>query len=244
MTLDVRSLELATLAAVPPQELLDHDGWLMAIDGGTVGRAHSAVPAEHDGVKAGAVEQIEAAYAARGRSAVFRVPVLPRFDGLRSELTSRGYRAEQPTLTMIGTTGGLESLDACTGVELAPSPGDDWAQVFLGEGFDPVDGASRLGILRRGRQSVFAAVRAGGRVVAVGAAGLAQGWCGIHGMRTLPAWRGRGFAGAILSRLGREAQARGIGRAFLQVEKRNEGAQRMYQRAGFEPAWTYEYWRR
>ncbi|TFZ08800.1 GNAT family N-acetyltransferase [Ramlibacter humi] len=242
MTVDVRSLELSTLAAVPPEELLERDGWLLAIDGGTVGRAHSAVPTRHDGAGIGAAE-IEREYASRGRRAVFRVPMLPAFDALRSDLASLGYRAEQPTLTMAGTPAGLQSLPSPAEVELGSSPGEDWAQVFLGEGFDPVDGASRLGILKRGRQSVFAAVRDQGRVVAVGSAGLAHGWCGIHGMRTLPAWRGRGFAAAILSRLGDEAQARGIDRAFLQVEMRNT-AQRLYGRAGFQPVWVYEYWRR
>ena len=242
MTLDVRALELSTLAAVPPQALVEREGWLLALDGGTVGRAHSAVPARHEAVDTD-VDAIEKIYAAQGLRAVFRVPRLPAFDALRAELAGRDYAATQPTVTMTGAAAQLAALPSGVEVEVAGSPASDWSQVFLGEGFDPVDGASRLAILQRARDSVFAAVRIGGRVVAVGSAGLAHGWCGVHGMRTLPAWRGRGLASSILARLGAQARARGLERAFLQVEQANTGAQRLYARAGFTPAWVYEYWR-
>ena len=95
-------------------------------------------------------------------------------------LTRAGYAGQGPTLTMTGTTAALAALPATVEVELDASPGHDWSQVFLGEGFDPVDGESRLAILRRAKESVFAAVRADGRIAAVGSAGLAHGWCGIH----------------------------------------------------------------
>jgi ribosomal protein S18 acetylase RimI-like enzyme len=242
MTLDVRALELSTLAAVPPEELAERGDWLLALDGGTVGRAHSAVAVRHDRVDPD-IDAIESVYAARGLRAVFRVPRLPAFDALRDGLVRRGYAASQPTVTMSGTAAQLAALPSTAQVELADSPAPDWSQVFLGEGFDPVDGESRLAILRRARDSVFAAVRVDGRVVAVGSAGLAHGWCGVHGMRTLSAWRGRGLASSILARLGRAAQARSLQRAFLQVEEANTGAQRLYARAGFAPAWVYEYWR-
>jgi ribosomal protein S18 acetylase RimI-like enzyme len=129
------------------------------------------------------------------------------------------------------------------GIDLAPWPDEGWAAVLLGEGFDPVDGASRLAILRRASESVFASVRVQGRVAAVGSACFSHGWCGIHGMRTAPAYRGRGLASSILAALAAEAQRRGIARAFLQVEEGNP-AQALYARAGFATAWVYAYWQR
>jgi N-acetylglutamate synthase len=115
--------------------------------------------------------------------------------------------------------------------------------LFLGDGFDPVDGASRLAILRRAQDARFASVVVGGQVAAVGFGCFSHGWVGVHGMRTAPAFRGRGLAAQILSALGREAMERGLERTLLQVEERNAAAQALYRRAGFQPAWVYEYLR-
>ena len=240
----IESLEKATLAAVPPREVQALDGWLLALDEGTVGRAHSAVPTRHERIDPGVVEVIERRYSECGLNAVFRLPRVAAFDGMRDALLARGYAARQPTLTMVGESSAAARLPATdVAVELTEEATDDWAAVYLGQGFDPVDGACRVGLLRRSRQSLFAGVRVEGRMVAVGCGCFAEGWWGVHGMRTAAPWRGRGFAAAILGALGQEAVQRGIARAFLQVESSNT-AQSIYRRAGFADAWSYDYWRR
>ncbi|HZY19551.1 MAG TPA: GNAT family N-acetyltransferase [Ramlibacter sp.] len=244
MDLDVAALELATLDAVPPRQLVTLDGWVAGLDDGTVGRAHSAVPTRHHAVDAGAVDVLEALYARHGLPATFRVPVLPAFAAVRQRLVAGGATPRQPTLTMTGRAEAVSQAGCGEDVHLEACPGQGWSDAFLGEGFDPAEGAGRLAILRRSRSSVFAAVQRQGQVVAVGAACLGRGWCGIHGMRTAPAWRGRGLAGSILATFGRLAAQRGIGQVFLQVEQANSAAQHLYRRVGLQPAWTYEYWRR
>jgi N-acetylglutamate synthase len=124
------------------------------------------------------------------------------------------------------------------------APDAAWAALFMGEGFDPVDGASRVAALARAPGSLYASVREGGHTVAAGAAAFSHGWVSVHGMRTAPAWRGRGLAGRILAALAGAATARGVARCFLQVEEGNTAAHALYRRAGFVPAWSYEYWRR
>ena len=49
---DIEAIERATLDAVPPEQTAVLDGWLLGLDRGTVGRAHSAVPLTHDGCDA------------------------------------------------------------------------------------------------------------------------------------------------------------------------------------------------
>ena len=46
----------------------------------------------------------------------------------------------------------------------------------------------------------------------------------------------------MLAGLAAEALARGVDRAFLQVEEKNTPARALYRRAGFEQAWRYFYW--
>jgi GNAT superfamily N-acetyltransferase len=237
----VEAIERATLAAVPPQVQEVVQGWLLGLDGGTVSRARSAAPLAHEPPTLASIAAVEARYARAGLPALFRLPQLPAFDGTRALLRARGYAPSKPTLLQLAQ---LQVVPAPAGqpVQLAPSADAGWEQVFLGEGFDPVDGASRLAILRRAQGGVFASVRTGEQTVAVGAACFCGDWCGLHAMRTLPAWRRRGFAQAIMAALAHEARQRGYTQVFLQVEQANTAAQALYARLGFTTAWCYSYW--
>lgn len=241
---DPAGIELATLDAVPPQAREDFAGWVLAYDDGTVGRSHSAVPLRHEPCDAAVIDEIEKRYAARHLAPMLRLARVGAFAPLRQALEQHGWRASKPTAVEVAACESVAAWGSAVAVAFTDSPTPGWSEVFLGEGFDPVDGASRLAILRRARSSLFATVTVDGKVAAVGSAGYSQGWCGIHGMRTLPAFRGRGFAGSIIAALAREARSRGIARAFLQVEQGNARARSLYGHAGFREAWVYDYWSR
>jgi ribosomal protein S18 acetylase RimI-like enzyme len=241
----VEGIERATAAAVSPQAMEEVGGWLLAFDSGTVNRAKSAVPLRHLAVPdtGRLIDRVEARYAARGLAAQFRLAVSPCFDALREELRRRGYRAEQSTQVQLAPVQAVRAVSVGL-AEVNAAPDAAWAALFMGEGFDPADGASRVAALGRADGSLYASVREDGRTVAAGAAAFSHGWVSVHGMRTAPAWRGRGMAGRILAALAKAAMARGVTRCFLQVEEGNTAAQALYRRAGFTPAWSYVYWRR
>ena len=239
---DVETLERATVAAVSPEGLEELEGWLLPFDSGTVGRARSAVPLRHSAPDDAVLGRIEARYQARGMPVVFRIAADACFDGLRRELSRRGYKAERPTLVQVGSAQAMRGVSTQMPAETANAPDEAWAALFVGEGFDPVDGASRVRALSRARDSIYASVRENGRTVAAGAAAFSHGWSSVHGMRTEQACRGRGLAGRVLAGLADAVIAQGIERTFLQVEDGNASAQALYRRAGFETAWCYEYW--
>lgn len=217
--------------------------FLVAMDGGSIRRASSAVPLAHDLERNPAVlDRIEAAYAARGLPPAFRMPDAPGLEGLRAALLARGYTPEQPTLVKLGRVSDLIAL--AEPAVAADAPDESWAAVFLGPGFDPRDGAFRVRNLSRSPGAVFASVREEGEAVAVGAGAFGHGFLSIHGMRTRQARRGEGLAGRVLAALGAAARARGVERAFLQVEEGNAPARALYARAGFTFAWRYFYWSR
>ena len=241
----VEAIERATLDAVPPQRVDAWDTWLLGLDRGTVGRAHSAAPLVHAAPRADSLRELERRYGAAGLPTVLRLPGVSAFDGLRRELALARYERSKPTQVQTALPDAVAArARVSTEVSIASAPGADWEQVFLGQSSDPVDGASRLAILRRGTHSLFASVRREGRTVAVGAACLSHGWCGLHAMRTLPAWRGRGLATAIVGALLAAARDRGMAQVFLQVEEANAGARSLYAGLGFATAWGCAYWSR
>lgn len=239
----IEAIERATLDAVPPERLERWDDWLLALDRGTVGRAHSAAPLVHTAPRGDVLRELARRYRAEGLQTVLRLPQVPAFDGLRAELLANGYTPSKPTFVQVATIAAVAArIRGREEVTIAATPGPDWEQVFLGEGFDAADGASRLAILRRGTHSLFASVQREGRTVAVGAACLSNGWCGIHAMRTLPAWRGRGLASVIVGALLAQAHERGLAQTFLQVEQANAPARSLYAGLGYATAWGCAYW--
>lgn len=242
---DVEAIERATAAAVTPREVMEVGGWLVTLDPGTIRRANSAVPLRHDlACDAAVLDEIEAAYAARGLKPAFRIADVPGLEGVRVELTRRGYSSEQPTLVKTGVALGMIAGARGEPAPVEDAPGPGWAAVFTSEGFDPADGANRVAALSRSPDAVYGGVSEGERTVAVGVAAFGHGWASVHGMRTDMARRGQGLAGRVLAGLGVAAQSRGIERVFLQVEEGNTGARSLYRGVGFERAWRYLYWSR
>lgn len=237
---EIEALERDVVAAVAPPQVLEIGGWLIPMDAGTIGRAKSAVPLGHD-VGPGAVDEIVDAYRARGFKPAFRLADVPELDAVRAAVARHGLTGQQPTVMKLGTAAGLAAMSEGP-ARLLERPDEAWAAVFTGEGFDPADGAHRVAALARSPRALYGAAGEAGATHAVGVATVGAAWGGIHGMRTAPAHRGRGHAGAILGAFGRALAARGADRVVLQVEEANP-ARRIYRRAGFSPAWTYRYWR-
>ena len=239
--MDVEAIERATVAAVAPPKVLEIDGWLAPLDDGTIGRARSAVPLSH-AASSDPIGPIEAAYWAHGLTPAFRIAEAPGLARVREALTERGYLGARPSLMKVGEAARLAAFRDPP-AELMAAPDAGWASVFLGEGFDPVDGAHRVAALSRSLGAVYAAVRENGRTVAVGAASFGHGWGGVHGMRTAGDRRGRGLAGQILTALVQAMVAGGFNNVCLQVEENNP-ARALYRKAGFTEAWRYRYWNR
>ncbi len=242
---DIEAIERATLQAVAPEHIeAALPGWLLPMDSGSIGRARSAVPLHHHHTDAQVLDAIVARYRARGFVPAFRVPDLPGCSALHQGLLARGFRREQATLTQCGTVQALLAVHPGPVCELAARPDEAWVAMFLGEGFDPVEGASRAQSLGRASGTLYASVRdEGGHTVACGAAALSHGWLSVHGMRTAAAHRGRGLAAQVLHSMAHEARRQGIERVFLQVTADNAPALALYRRAGLATAWPYAYWR-
>lgn len=241
---DIEAIERATVAAVSPPATEEFDGWLLAFDTVSVTRAKSAAPLAHSAFAPRVLQKIEERYVARGHPPIFRLADVPAFDSVRAELRRRGYASGPASLVQAAATERVRKASTQPPAEVADKPDAAWTAVFIGPGFDPVDGASRALTLSRTPGSVYASVRENGRAIACGAGSFAYGWGSIHGMRTEQTRRGEGLAGRVLAALAAVAAERGMARMFLQVEEDNPGAVALYRRVGFRTLWRYEYWQR
>lgn len=247
---DIESLERATLQAVAPEQIHEIPGWLLPMDSSTVGRAKSAVPLMREAVDPADADRIAQAYRAQGFQPILRVPDLPAFDALRERLQALGFMHDQPTLTQVGRISDVIAALSHLGTEcvsLYERPDAAWMAMFLGEGFDPVDGASRAASLASAQGTRYVSLREenqnGQTTLVCAAASFGHGWLGLHGLRTAAQHRGRGLAGRVLLAMALEAQAQGMEYLYLQVHDSSTSALALYRRVGLETAWGYRYWR-
>ena len=243
MTMDIESLERATLDAVTPQSVEELPDWLLPFDESTVGRAISAVPLLHTDRQSTDVTWISDRYAAHDLRAQFRVADVPGLAALHASLARNGYAPQQPTLTMVARAADLALNAATWKVECDTQPTKAWESVYLAADFDPVDGANRIKALRRGRHAVYAWIADDSGPIAAGVASFSRGWASFHGLRTLVRVRRKGLAQALIQAFVTQASNRGLENCFLQVEEANSGAVALYERIGFQTAWRYHYWR-
>ena len=249
---DIEAIERNTLQAVAPERIdASLPGWLLPMDPGTVGRAHCAVPLSHAAPGAALIPEIDARYRAQGFALAWRLPERPEdkaWAAFTGALIQRGFARVNPTQTHVADAAELlrRLSPAAPEAELRldARPDAAWLAMFLGEGLDPVDGASRAAALARATGTRFASLRERGQTLACGAASFSHGWVGVHGMRTAARERGRGLAAAVLCAMAEQALAAGLPRLFLQVTADNAAALALYRRAGFQLAWPYAYWRR
>ena len=242
----VRGLQERAARAFPAEQVQDAGGWQLRHSPGGAWWVSAVLP--HAGAGPGPLERrvagAEEFYAARGAAARFQVspPACP--DGLDAVLAGRGYRRHgsmslrvAPTARVLGhaPAGALR-------IHLDDHPAGPWFGLWHAVHGGGWDARAEWDMLARVRgPSAYACAMIGDDVAAVGRAVADTGWAGVFGMATQPAARGRGAAREVLAALAGWARAHAAGRMYLQVERDNGPALRLYERAGFREMCAYHY---
>jgi hypothetical protein len=232
----VRSLQERAARAAPAQHTRDEGGWLLRHAPGcgwwmgTV-LAHAQVSAT--GLTR-AIEVAEDFYAGHGVTASFQITPGVGPAGLDLVLAERGYRRSASISLQVALAGDVRAAAPDSGprVEVSDRPSPGW---LASRGDSPAEQE----MLRRVRQpSVYACATIGGEIVAVGRGVADSGWTGVFGLATLPQARGKGAASRILATLAGTFQT---SRLYLQVERDNTTALRLYERMGFSELAVFHY---
>ena len=244
MSLVGRLLERAARATPAAVEDRSSGWWLRHTDG----RAWwSGAVLAHDATDSGGLAErvatAERFYAQHRATARFQVcEGCP--PGLDAMLAERGYRWESPI--------SLQATDFDWLVEPHPVPAlqvrvaseadPEWLAVLRSAGGLSTSSEHEARLLRRVRlPRAFVTVFAGRRPVAIGRAVADDGWTGGFGMVTAPQARRQGGARLVLAAIAGWAREQGAPRLYLQVERTNTPAARLYEATGFTEMATYHY---
>lgn len=242
----IRAVQERAARALPATRVVDAEGWwLRHAPGcswwvGTVLPHRPAAPTE-------LVRRVAAAetfYAAHGAIARFQISPRACPYGLDQLLARRGYRPESPmSLQVAPTTQVLERGPAdAIRVEVDDRPTGVWFDVWYAVHGRGTDRRAEWDLLERvAPPAGYARALIGHDVVAVGRVVADTGFAGVFGMATLPQARGKGAARCVLAALAEWAAAHQTDHIYLQVERGNVPARRLYEQAGFAEICGYHY---
>lgn len=182
-------------------------------------------------------------YAVRDASARFQIcPACP--PALESALDQRGYKAHSPMSLRVAAPRQIADRLPMRSVQvlLDDGPDGDWFQIWRAVNVPDGDPAAELRLFHRiDRPSGYATALIDDEPVAVGLAVAEGDWTGVFGMATLPTARGNGAGKAVLAALARWAADQDAAHTYVQVDRHNDAALELYERAGFTRAFDYHY---
>ncbi|MER8056448.1 MULTISPECIES: GNAT family N-acetyltransferase [unclassified Streptomyces] len=169
--------------------------------------------------------------------------------GAEPALRRAGFTTEAVHAYLVCTP---KTLTAATGGGVrVEAPGTDadyvaidtaLSEAFGGEWPPSPEGAARLRRTEEGGGAVrFVRAEDGGCAGGALCSAPAEGTAELAGVGTLPAYRGRGIAGAVTAALAETLFARGARTVWLEYS--GAGSRRVYERVGFRPGGTRVYLR-
>lgn len=239
----------ATAADAWPAAVVEHlDGWRLRYTENVTRRANSVWPNANGGQVPlpDKLNAVEAFYARRNVPARYQICPAAQPRELDHILAERGYVLDAPTSVQTASLTTLLSLAApldTTGVRLRPDLDEAWFTAYGdAEPSSGHDAVVRRSILARiAIPHAYGLLAIEGAPAAVGVGVCEGAWLGIFCMATLPAFRRRGAATAVLRRLAEWGEERGATGAYLQVMQTNAPACALYARLGFTTLYGYHY---
>lgn len=164
-------------------------------------------------------------------------------EDLDAILAERGYRLEAPIVLLVAKGGTPTPGTAAAGVSVRveESPTEGWVHVLKASHHKDAAEAERRMIARVRLSSAFVTAYHDGEPVGIGRAVADGDWTGVFHMVTVPHARGRGIARLVLHSISQWAQSSDAPKLYLQVERHNTIACRLYAGTGFEHLANYHY---
>lgn len=243
LAIDALELERLALQAWVPDDVEDHDGWLLRAADGFTGRGNSALVLRDpgDGLD-DHLRHVRGWYRDRGLPALVAVP-LPACRPVHDALLAREWTLHHGGRVLVRDMpddgGDAPTTPPGVAIAIEDVPSRGWLSQYHYRGEALPDAGRRM--LARGELIALVSARVDGRVVAIARGTVAGGWLGVNAVETDPDHRRQGHATRLLAALVDWARDRDAAATFLQVDLANDVARTVYERAGFREHHTYVY---
>ena len=241
----IRLLEDIGADAWPAATTAWLEGWRLSLDAGVTRRANSVLPnaAQPVGGADALIGEVERRYRARGLCPCFKLTAAAAPADLDRRLERRGYRSEGQSLVLVADARAIAPPHAPkVAIALDDRPTRAWLDACWPAAPYAAERSARQAIVERVRlPRAFALARLEAALAGAALAVADRGWVGITAVHTLPEQRRRGVAQCLLGALAGWATEQGIERLYLQVERDNAPARRLYGGLGFTEAYSYHY---
>lgn len=232
--------------AWPAWKTVYQGGWVLRFTGGYTRRANSVHPLYPPESQIPLDERIGACaalYREQDQAVIFKLTTASQPEGLDSALESLGYRVDLPTSVQTVNLGLHPPVEPRLHPAEWDEPAPAWMDAFcalsqVNERNRPYLERILTAIVPQRR---FMALYHAGQAVACGLAVLEAGWVGLFDIITHPEYRRQGFGEAVVQSLVSWAKREGARHSYLQVVATNEPALRLYDKLGYETAYTYWY---
>jgi ribosomal protein S18 acetylase RimI-like enzyme len=239
-----KRIEEISLNGWPALQTVLYDGWLIRFAKGYSKRSNSVNPIYGNSFDLDEkIKYCENLYASQEQACVFKVTPFAEPSGLDARLDELGYELVDHSLVKTAT---LDCLQPSTyeNMTLTAELTSEWLEALAGmQGLNE----SQKETTRRMMEvlplrKAFVMLRSDGMPAACGLVVLEQGYAGLYDIVTDARYRGRGLGEELTRHLLWWAKEQGAKRGYLLVVKRNEAANRLYDKFGFE--YLYDYWYR
>ena len=244
----IARIEALAAVAWSADSVEDLDGWELRFTEGVTRRANSVWPRTDRGrlrieLK---LELVEQAYRQRGLPPLYQIGPLAQPAGLDEMLERRGYKLSHQTCTQVAEIGQIiphTGFREHFNVTITEDFDELWFTTYCqAEQVSPHDASGRRRILERCESlNAYALVFIGDQPVAMGWGVLSGEFVGLFSVATVPEYRRRGAASAVLHSLADWGHRHGASQLYLQVLEDNVAARGLYTRAGFHTLYNYHY---
>lgn len=223
------------------------NGWLIRFSQGTASRRINSINPTQGAAETTSeiIAGFEELYSQRGRQSLIRVPEFTR-NSLGALLDARDYTKEGETSTLFARLDQNEYI-CPDGVRVAPRADAGWMDCAAA--VNPRVAQDRS-VLQRifasfEVKTAFASLERNGETASIAYAAIHHDLVVIESVITVPEWRGRGLANAVVCKLLGWAITQGARGACVQVVSDNARALRLYHRLGFgKELYRYHYRRK
>ncbi|MFX1560706.1 MAG: GNAT family N-acetyltransferase [Promethearchaeota archaeon] len=241
---EIAELELLASHCWPARDIVKYKGWIIHWDNGVTWRANSVLPQEWNssvGVEH-VIDYVIELYRERDTPPAFKITPASQPPGLDQLLEKKGFEQYMVTYVQTSPIEQISCLDPHVPVDLFKVTDESLDMLMYHSQREQKAVEVRREIIHRieGDKRI-ARVLMHGNVAGVGLGVVEEDWLGLFSIRTLSEFQRRGVAWSVNCALAMWGEDLGAKQVFLQVERDNEPALKLYDSMGFKTMYTYWY---